>query len=140
MKSKTQLRNQIFLFHLFSLMALIPSHATSTDFFFCFITCICYVYVYTYMFACSKCGHAHTTAHMWKSEDRFRKPVASCYVGPRDRIQDVRCNSKHLDPVSHLASQHLDLLLVYFSHPTKLSAASSSLFFWFCKEQNQCSR
>lgn len=43
---------------------------------------------------------AHTTAHMWRSEDKVRELFLSfCCVG-----QVIRLNSKYFNPLSHLAS------------------------------------
>lgn len=43
---------------------------------------------------------AHTTAHMWRSEDNVRELVLSFWcVG-----QVIRLNSKYLNPLNHLAS------------------------------------
>lgn len=64
--------------------------------------------------------HTHHSTHVEVRAALGSQLVASYHVGPRKQIQVVRCSSKHLDPVRHLASQKLDILSVYLSQPSKL--------------------
>lgn len=51
---------------------------------FLFVDCMC------------ECTHAHSTVHLWRTDDKFQKFVLSFHlVSPRDWTQVVRLTGKH---------------------------------------------
>lgn len=50
------------------------------------------------------CGCAHVTVYLWQSKDNLKELVLSFrYAGPEAQTQVIRCGSKSLYPLNHLA-------------------------------------
>lgn len=104
-----------------------------------FLYCMHLLHVCVYMLACISVDMHMPQPTPVHQETALGSSSLLCHVGPKGQIQVVSCKSRHRDLPDEPSCQpesEFSISLVTPPHPTPMpSAASSSLFLWFCGEQ-----